>query len=98
MAIEHCMEDHAFDGVIRHIKRAALDRVEVLAVAAANTMRRLKLRRDMSVARRDIPAGSDQGDTMSLIVWMDGLERNFRGAVRQVVVIDATCQLRINGG
>lgn len=86
-----------FNNVIRYVKRAELDRVKSLRTATFNTLKRLGVARDPSKAVRGVPKGSDQGDMMSIFVWMDKTTPANRPAVRQVVAIDATATARVNG-
>lgn len=80
--------------VIRFIKKAPLDRVAVLRQATFDSLRRLGVKRNVGKAVAGVPAGSDQGDVQSLIVWMGRITAADREAVAQLVAIDATAVQR----
>ena len=85
------------DNVIRLIKKVSLDHVKNLRTASYNNLKRLELKRDGRLARRKIPAGSDQFDLGSIITWMNQIPKTDKKAVRQLLVIDATCCRRLGG-
>jgi hypothetical protein len=98
MPVETKLPANHFNNVIRLVKTASLDRVKVLKTATYNALKRLGVARDARLARVKVPAGSDQGDVRSVIVWMDRVGPQHKAAVRQIRVIDATCCKRVQGG
>lgn len=86
-----------FDSVVRLIKRAPLDRVNMLRHATHNTLKRLGVDRDLSKAVKGLPNGSNQGDVMSIVVWLDKVKPGDVEVVKQVVAIDATAVNRSKG-
>ena len=89
------ISQRAFDSVIRLVKNAPLDRITMLRTATFKALKRLKTKRDKSKAVLGLPKGSDQQDVMSLIKWVDKVQRQHTKAIEQVVAIDATCVARI---
>jgi hypothetical protein len=88
-----------FNNVIRWIKRYDPERVGILRHATFNTLKRLGVSRDKSKSVKGIPNGSDHGDFMSIIAWMDKIENTeaHSEAIAQIVAIDATCVTRLEG-
>ena len=92
------MNDYQFNTVIRQIKRNEIGRVSVLRAATFRTLKRLGVKRDLRKAKKGKPPkGSDQGDTQSVIVWLNKIGKEDEMAIEQLVAIDATAMKRIKG-
>ncbi len=97
MPREFKMPARHMDNIIRLIKMASLDHVKHLRTATWNNLKRLELKRDLRLARKKTPKGSDQYDLGSIITWMDHIPKTDQKAVKQLLVIDATCCRRMAG-
>jgi hypothetical protein len=100
MPIQIELPENHFDTIIRCIKKFPLDRVDFLRNATFHTLKRLRVKRDLSKAVSGIPKGSDHLNVMSIVVWMSKISaRNDQTekAVAQIVAIDATCVARSTG-
>ena len=95
MPVQKNLPQGHLDSVIRMIFREGRDRVVSLQHATHNTLKRLKVRRNLTRAVVAMPAGSDQVDLMSLFVWMNKVTREDKAAIAQVVAIDATASSRL---
>lgn len=94
MPIQIRLPDNQFNNVIRVIKKSQVDRVKNIRQISFDTLKRLKVKRDLSKAVKGIPKGSDQTNVRAIIDWMNKVERKNKWAVRQVVAIDATAVVR----
>lgn len=84
-----------FQSVVRLILRSQPERVLVLRTATHEALKRLGAKRDTSKAWVKMPkGGSDQGDMMSIITWLKGVDKSDVEAVAQVVSLDATAVAR----
>jgi len=97
MANDVCMPQGHFNNVIRMIKQSSLEQVAQLRHATFNTLKKLRLRRDVEKAVKGIPNGSNQTDLMSVFCWMDKVQRFNEDATSQIIAIDATCVARMEG-
>ncbi len=97
MPREFKMPSRHMDSVIRLIKTASLDHVKHLRSATYNNLKRLELKRDLKLARKKTPKGSDQHDLGSIITWMNNIPKADKNAAKQLLVIDATCCRRMAG-
>lgn len=82
------------NNVIRVILRSEPERVKILRTATYLALIRLGVKRDMTKAVAKTPAGSDQCDFQSIIVWLNKVQPGDTLAVAQVVQIDATAVSR----
>ena len=83
-----------FQNVVRMILRSSSERVMVLRNATHVALKRLGAKRDESKAIGKMPKGSDQGDMMSIITWLQNVDKSDTEAVAQVVALDATAASR----
>lgn len=97
MPREYTLPSKHLDNVIRLIKMAPLDHVKQLRSAVWNNLKRLGLKRDLKLARKKIPKGSDQFDVGSIITWMGNIPKADAKAKQQLLVIDATACRRTDG-
>jgi len=97
MPREYKLPKQHMNNVIRLIHKATLDHVKGLRTASYNNLKRLELKRDLRLARKKIPAGSDQFDVGSIIVWMNQIPKNDKAAIQQLLAIDATACQRTGG-
>jgi hypothetical protein len=97
MPVETKLPKNQYNNTIRFVKNAPLERVKALKTATYNSLKRLGVKRDERRAKRKTPAGSDQGDVMSIVTWMDRVGPGDKAAVKQIVEIDATCCRRVKG-
>ena len=88
------MPKNHFNNVLRLILRSDVTRVMVLRNATHAALKRLGAARDPSKAAKKMPKGSDQGDMMSIITWLQGVDKSDAEAVAQVVALDATAYSR----
>lgn len=86
-----------FDQVIRYIKQSSLDKVKILRSETHAALKRVGKKRSLIKAVKGVPDGSDQSDIRSLFVWMAGVAKTDKGAVTQIVAIDATAYSRTEG-
>ena len=91
------LDKNHFDNVIRMVKRADIDKIEVFEEMLKAHVERLKITVNPKNAAKGIPAGSDSSDLMSLNVWMAKVTRKNRAACRQIAVFAATVQARLDG-
>jgi len=92
------LTEYQFNSIIRQIKRNAEDRVAVLRATTHAALKRLKVPRDVTKAvAGPAPAGSDQGDAQSFVVWSKRIKADDEAAVVQLVAIDATATVRVKG-
>ena len=94
MPVQIELLDTQFDNVIRQIKRSAIDRVKILRDSTFNTLKRLKVKRDLSKAVKGIPKGSDQGNMGDVRQWLKRIKPGDKRAISQLVAIDATAVVR----
>ena len=97
MPLEFALPKHHMDNLIRFIKKSPLERVLQIKQHTWNTLKRLELKRDVRLARKKVPKGSDQGDVGSVITWLNRVPKTDEKACRQVRVVDATCCRRAKG-
>jgi len=97
MPREFTLPTKHMDNVIRLLNTASLDHVKHLRTATWNNLKRLELKRDIRVARKKVPKGSDQFDLGSIITWMYNISKTDKKAIKQLLVIDATACRRMAG-
>ncbi len=97
MPREFTLPPKHMDNVIRLLKMAPLDHVKHLRTASWNNLKRLELKRNLKVARKKVPKGSDQFDLGSIITWMKNIPKTDKKAKNQLLVIDATACRRMAG-
>lgn len=83
-----------FNNVVRFIQRSSIDRVHAVRTSTHRNMKRLKLKRNLSKAVKGIPKGSDQADGGTLKTWMEKITDKDKKAIKQLIVLDATCCAR----
>ena len=97
MAVEKKLLDGQLNNVIRMIKQGPMERVLSIKTMTHKTLKRLKVKRDATKARTKLPRGSDQVNVGTLFTWLNSIGKEDEGAVKQLVVIDATCCRRVGG-
>ena len=80
-----------FDNVIKLIHSMERDQVLIIRNATYTTLRRLKIKRDLSMAINRMPSGSSQVDFGTIITWLNKIYLDDNSAVNQLLAIDATC-------
>ena len=89
-AVQTSLSVNSMNNVVRLVKLASFDKVKQLRTVTYEAMKELGVKRDLKLARTDTPAGSDQWDTGSIILWIRKVKPDQKAAVKQVRVIDAT--------
>ena len=95
MPVQVELNPQQFNHVIRQIKNAAIDRAKLIRTATHSTLKRLKVKRDVSKAVKGIPKGSDQGNVGTILTWLERIGPTDKKAIRQLVAIDATAVARM---
>lgn len=95
MAVENKLPPYQFDNVVRLIKRAELERVNVLFVALTEALARVGVKPNGRRAVKGTPAGSDQWDVGSIVSWSRRVPAGDNEAVQQLVQLHATAYTRI---
>lgn len=95
--IEKELPQRDFDSVIRMIKTARLDVVKSLRTATQAAMARLGVGAGRTRSVKGVPEGSDQHDVGSIVTWMNKVLREDAGAIAQIIVMDVTARVRLEG-
>jgi len=91
------MSKRYLNNVIRLIKLAPMTQVSQLRSCSYHALKRLGVKRDLSMAREGVPHGSDQWNSRTVIEWMEKIAPEDKKAISQLVVIDATAVKRTKG-
>ena len=100
MPIQIELPDNQFNTVIRNIKQISIANVNFLRYHTFHTLKRLRVRRNLTKAITGIPDGSDHLNMQNIVVWMNksaARTDQTELAVAQIVAIDATCCNRTIG-
>ena len=100
MPVQIELPDNQFDTVIRNIKQMSIDNVNFLRYHTFHTLKRLRVKRDLTKAVAGIPDGSDHLNMQSIVVWMNKIAAKTdqtKKAIAQIVSIDAACCGRTTG-
>jgi len=89
--IQKHMDADKFNNVIRGVRLGSAEKAKTVRQATYDTLRRLGVKRNLSKARKSTPNGSDHLDVGTLVSWLDSLSPKDKKAVRQAVILDATC-------
>lgn len=94
--VEYAMPANQFESALRQAKSASRDQVLQLRHATHANLKRLGVPRDTGKAHTGkLPAGSDNTDMRSLILWMERIPgKDHADAVAQLVALDATTVAR----
>lgn len=95
--IVHALEPHQFKSIIRNIKKMPLDSVKPLLTETFLALRRLKVLRDLDEAVSGVPDGSDHFDFGTFRTWVSKIKPTDSNSIRQLIMIDATAKVRVNG-
>ena len=91
------LPNNQFDSIVRGIKMMSIERVRPILTATFTVLQDLKVKRDLSRAFVGIPNGSDHFDFGTFKIWMGKIKETDKCSIEQLVAIDATAAVRVNG-
>ncbi len=96
MSLDTSLDKTQFRNLVRAIKNMGLDRVKNIRTVSFESLKRLKVKRDLTKAVKGIPKGSDQYSEAAVFNWLRKVGPTNKRAVSQVIAIDATAVSRMN--
>lgn len=84
------LPQNQFNNIIRLIRRGDINLVMSLRNVTFTKLKSLKVARDPAKVVIKTPAGSDQVDVQSIVVWVNNVHPSDKDSVAQLVAIDAT--------
>ncbi len=94
MPVQKELPQNQLNNIIRMVLKADQERALAIRQATFDTLKRLRVPRDLSKATTKTPNGSDQCDIGSIITWLNKVEKIDSVAITQIVLIDATAVAR----
>lgn len=91
------LTEYVFNSIIRSIKNKPTTHASTIRTETHKALRRLGLRRNGRKAVKGTPAGSDDGNRMSIFEWCRKVGKDDNDAVSQLIAIDATAHQRVTG-
>lgn len=92
------LPEQDFDNVIRHVLKSPIDHAHEVRQATFDVLGKLKVKRDTSKARTQVPDGSDQMALGSIVTWLQNIKPEDKKSIEQLIVLDATCCVRMKKG
>ena len=96
MSFDTALDRGQFKSLIRAIKTMDLGKVKSIRAATFETLKRVKVKRNLSKAVKGIPKGSDQYNERFVTNWLHKVDTKDIRAVNQVVAVDATAVARMS--